>query len=124
MVFAITILENTLGLWLAVRLLPQYFPTSIEWTGEGYELVIAGLVLGVINALMKPLVKLLSFPLLILTAGLFGIVINLGMLWFLDLLLPQLTINGILPLVLTSLMLGVVHFLIQLDMLNLILNIL
>ena len=74
--------------------------------------MIAGLVLGVINALMKPLVKLLSFPLLILTAGLFGIVINLGMLWFLDLLLPQLTINGILPLVLTSLMLGVVHFLI------------
>ncbi|OHA47839.1 MAG: hypothetical protein A2806_02230 [Candidatus Terrybacteria bacterium RIFCSPHIGHO2_01_FULL_48_17] len=112
MVFAITILENTLGLWLAVWLLPQYFPNSIEWTGEGYELVIAGLVLGVINALMKPLVKLLSFPLLILTAGLFGIVINLGMLWFLDLLLPQLTINGILPLVLTSLMLGVVHFLI------------
>ena len=112
MVFAITILENTLGLWLAVWLLPQYFPGSISWTGEWYELILAGVVLGVINGILKPIARLLAFPLLILTAGFFGIIINIGLLWVADLLLPQLAINGILPLVLTSLVLGVVHFLI------------
>lgn len=112
MVFAITVLENTIGLWLAVWLLPQYFPGSIEWTGEWYELILAGAVLGIINGVLKPLLRLLSLPLLILSAGFFGIIINIGMIWLLDLLLPQLSINGILPLVLTSLILGVVHFLI------------
>ena len=40
-----------------------------------------GLIFGVVNALVKPMVKLLSLPVTILTLGLFTIVINAAMLW-------------------------------------------
>ena len=108
--FIITVLENTLGLLLAVWLIPQWIPNSIVFTGTWLELGLAGLVIGLINGILKPIVKLFSFPLIFLTAGLFGIVINIALLAFADFLLPQLTIQGIVPLLLTSIILGVVHF--------------
>ena len=55
---------------------------------------IAGLLLGLINLLIKPIVKILSIPINILTLGLFNIIINAGMLWIVDLVIKGLEVDG------------------------------
>ncbi|OFW61301.1 MAG: hypothetical protein A2Z35_00340 [Actinobacteria bacterium RBG_19FT_COMBO_36_27] len=55
---------------------------------------IAGLLLGLINLLIKPIVKILSIPINILTLGLFNIIINAGMLWIVDLIIKGLEVDG------------------------------
>ncbi|MCK5566653.1 MAG: phage holin family protein, partial [Actinomycetia bacterium] len=55
---------------------------------------LAGLLLGLFNLLVKPIIKILSLPINILTLGLFNIVINAGMLWMVDLILKGLRVEG------------------------------
>ncbi len=73
-------LVNAAALWLAARLVP-----GIEAGGVGSVLATA-LVFGVLNALIKPFLKLVSCPVILLTLGLFTLVVNAVMLmltaWF------------------------------------------
>lgn len=71
----IHILSNALGIWAAVRLVPGiYFDGGWEW------LILAGAVLGFVNFFIKPVVKIISLPLILITLGLFTVVINVLML--------------------------------------------
>lgn len=54
----------------------------------------AGLLLGLFNFIVKPIVKILSLPINILTLGLFNIIINAGMLWIVDMIIRELEIKG------------------------------
>jgi len=114
MPFLLTILGNAIGLLLAVWLLPQWLgPDSIAWYGTGVqgfiELLLAGVVIGIINGIVRPIIKLLSLPLMLLSLGLFGIVINIAMLALADFFLDNLEINGFLAYFATSIVLAVVH---------------
>src|ERR1700722_19131446 len=62
------------GLWLATR-----WVSGIR-IDDAQTLVLAGLVLGVVNAIVRPIAVILTFPLTILTLGLFLLVVNSGML--------------------------------------------
>lgn len=91
----IHIVINALALWLASWILPglQIASTAIVGsdvagvggTANTINVVLAylfiGLVFGLVNAIVKPIVKLLSLPVTILTLGLFTIIINAAMLW-------------------------------------------
>ncbi len=93
--FVIQVVINAFALWVASWVLPGMIiaPTAIVGgdvggsanSTETINTVLAylfiGLVFGVVNALVKPIVKLLSLPVTILTLGLFTIVINAAMLW-------------------------------------------
>lgn len=68
------VLVNALALGAAAYLVP-----GIEAGGFG-SLLATGLVFGVLNALVRPFLKLLSCPLIVLTLGLFTLVLNAGML--------------------------------------------
>ncbi len=65
---------------------------------EGAEylstVILVGLVLGLLNALVRPIVIFLTLPATLVTFGLFLIVINAGMLWLADLLVPAFVIEG------------------------------
>lgn len=77
-----------LGLWAATALLDGVqIDTSIT-------LVLAGLLLGVMNAVIRPFALLLSLPALLLTLGLFLLVVNAAMLGLVALLLPGFHIAG------------------------------
>lgn len=65
----------TAALFVAVSVVP-----GIEFTGEPIELFLVAAVFGLVNALLKPLVTLLTCPLVLLTLGLFGVIINAWML--------------------------------------------
>lgn len=82
--FIVRILINALALFVAAWLLPGIAVGSTT-AGEDTTTVVlsylfVGLVFGIVNALVRPIVALLSLPLTILTLGLFTIVINAGML--------------------------------------------
>ena len=70
----IRVLVNGIALIAAVRLVP-----NVEFTGDLVQLGLLALVFGLVNAYVRPIVKLLSLPLNIMTFGLIGFVINTGM---------------------------------------------
>ncbi len=74
--FLIRLLINTVALWIATRVI-----SGITYTGEPMAFLLVALVFGALNAFVRPLLKLLTFPLLILTLGLFTLVLNGVMLW-------------------------------------------
>ena len=69
--FFLRILINAAALAVAVRVVP-----GIRFTGGLINLVLVALVFGVLNAVVRPILILLSLPLLILTLGLFTLVLN------------------------------------------------
>ena len=74
--FVLRILINALGLWAAVRLVP-----GIVFEGGWLALLGVALVFGVLNAVVRPVLQLLTCPILILTLGLFTFVLNAVVLW-------------------------------------------
>jgi putative membrane protein len=91
------ILAGIAGLWIALRFVP-----GTEFTGSNLLLLIAGCILGILNATVKPILNLLTLPIRILTLGLSSLVISLLLVWALDLLFPELEFIGILPLLWTT----------------------
>lgn len=72
-------------------------------------LALIGFVIWLGNHVIRPLVKVLTFPLILVTFGLFNIVINMGILWAADIILPQMEIAGFLPLALTTLIISIIN---------------
>ena len=70
------LLINAAALWAATRLVP-----GISFDGDWRLLFAVALLFGVINVSVRPVLKLLTFPLLIITLGLFTFVLNALMLW-------------------------------------------
>lgn len=68
-------LISTLAIFVAVLIVP-----GIEFTGPGWQLGIVAVVFGLINVLLRPILSILTCPLILLTFGLFGLVINAGLL--------------------------------------------
>src|SRR5664279_331329 len=64
---------NALGIWIATKLLSDF---GVTYTGNGWDIVLAGLILALINGLVKPIVVVLALPAIILTLGLFTLVVN------------------------------------------------
>lgn len=92
------------GLAVAVALVPD-----VEIGGNATQvikiLLLAGIVLGLFNFFLKPLIKLITFPLRLITFGLFGLVINMAIIWLVDVIFtPELTIKGLWPLFWTALL--------------------
>lgn len=77
-----------LGVWLATVLVPG---VSAESTGA---LLWAAIALGLINAIIRPLVVILTFPLTVLTLGLFLLIINAAMLNLTGWLVSGLVVEG------------------------------
>ncbi len=85
------------------------FIKGFIWTGNFLELVIAAAILTAINMFLKPLMKLFFGPFIVLTLGLFAILINAATLFILDKLTTPLIIDGYLPLLLATLLFGVLN---------------
>jgi len=67
-------------------------------------LILAGVFLGLINYFLKPIVNLITLPLRVLTFGLFGLIVNMLMVWLVDIAFPELIILGFFPLFWTGLL--------------------
>jgi putative membrane protein len=74
-------LINWLVIVVAVVLANQLLPNQIDYHQNFTDLAVFALVLGVLNTIVRPVVKLLTCPLTLLTLGLFSLVINAAMFW-------------------------------------------
>lgn len=90
-----------LGLWLATELIDGF---AISTPGT---LVVAALLLGVCNALVRPVLVILTLPITLLTLGLFLLVVNAAVLGLVALLLPGFSIAGFVPALLGSLLVSI-----------------
>ena len=98
--FVLRMIITACGLWLAAWLVPGI---AIEGTGT---LVLAALLLGFVNAFVRPLAVVLTLPITIVTLGLFLWVVNAGMLGLVAWLLDDFRIAGLGAALLGSLVVG------------------
>jgi putative membrane protein len=72
----IRLLVNAAALWVATRIVP-----GVTYRGDVLPFLGVALVFGIVNAFIRPVAKLLTLPIIILTLGLFALVVNGLMLW-------------------------------------------
>jgi putative membrane protein len=89
--FILRVLIAALGLWLATE-----WVDGIRVSSPG-TLILAALLLGLVNAIVKPIVVILTLPFTLLTLGLFLLVINAAMLGLVAAFLPGMGIAGFWP---------------------------
>lgn len=99
------IAANILALFLA-----SYYIERVTLEGGLRGIVTVGLVFSAVNFLLKPVLKLVFGPLILLTFGLFIVIINMGVLWITDIFLSQLDIAGMGALFLATLLVSAVNF--------------
>lgn len=100
----VRLLINAAALWLASVIVPGI---SFE-KGSLTSILLVALVFGVVNAFLKPIFKLFTFPVLILTLGLFALVINTALLAITAWLMSDLTIDGFFSAFLGALIISIV----------------
>lgn len=80
----IKVLINAVGVYAAIQLVPQiHFPAAEDLSTLGdnwWKLLAVALILALINSYLKPILKILSFPITLLTMGLFALVLNAALL--------------------------------------------
>ena len=100
------IVSGILGLFLAAKFIP-----GVEFIGSYKVLIVIGGILGIINFFIKPILKTISLPIKILTLGIFSLIINMGMVWLIEILFPRyLEITGLFPLFLTTIIIWGLNF--------------
>lgn len=98
-----------LGLWIAAGLLGD----RIDYDSRIGVVVIAGLILAIVNAIIKPIVVILSLPAILFSLGLFMVVINGFMVYIVGWLYPQMQIATFGTAVLAGLVIGLVNYLVS-----------
>jgi putative membrane protein len=96
---------NTFGLWVASELI-----TSVDYGGQVGVLLIASLILSIVNALIKPLLVLLSLPFIALTLGLFTVLINGALVWLVSVIYVPFEVGGFTYAVLAGIVVGLVNY--------------
>jgi len=98
----------SLGLWVAAGLLNG----NVSYGNHIGGVIIAGLLLAIINAIIKPIIVLLSVPAILLTLGLFMIVINGITVYLVSVLYSPLHISNFGIAILTGIIIGLVNYLV------------
>ena len=112
------ILVSILAIFLATKFVPGvtlkvipgksvYF--NIKFTQDWQILIFVGVFLGLVNFFVKPILNLITLPLRILTFGIFSLIINMVIIFFVDVIFPEFKISGISALFFTSLILWVLN---------------
>jgi putative membrane protein len=96
-----------LGLWIAAGLLG-----SVNYTGSVWVIVMAGLLLAVLNSIVRPLLIFFSLPAVLVTLGLFLIVINGFTVWLVSWLYEPLEVLSFWGAMLAGVIIGLVNYLV------------
>ena len=74
--FIVGTIVTAIAFWVLTTFLPQF----VEYNGQPVGLLVLAAIFGVVNGLIGPIVRILAFPLTIMTLGLIGFLINAGLL--------------------------------------------
>lgn len=107
--FLVRWLVCSLGLWIAANLLSH----SISYNSDLGVVVIAGLLLAIINIILKPILVILSLPAIVLTLGLFMVVINGLTVFIVSKLYTSLEVTNFWAAIFAGVVIGLVNFLVS-----------
>ncbi|MGP6191094.1 MAG: phage holin family protein [Vulcanimicrobiaceae bacterium] len=107
MQIVISLLLNALALWVVTKFNIGVHADSVT------ALLIAAIVFGIVNAIVRPLLLLFSLPFIIVTLGLFIFIVNGLTLWLVGALVPGFHVDGLWAGVLGSILLGLVSWIIS-----------
>jgi putative membrane protein len=102
--FIVQALAAAFGFWVASRIVPGVHARSVA------SLIAAGVILGLVNALVRPILIVLTIPLTLLTLGLFLFVVNGITVWITAAFLKGVDVNGLLPAILASVVITVISW--------------
>ena len=102
-----------LGL-VAALLLTMYLVPGISITGGWVNILLAALVWSVIVMVVRPVLRILTLPLTILTFGIFLLILNALLFWAMTLIVPGFTVDGFVPALVGSIVLSIISTLINL----------
>ena len=115
------IITATLGLWLATMFVPgvsvalysdsNFFGFSLTQTWQIFLLL--GITLGLINSYLKPILDTLSLPLKIITLGLFGLAIEMALIFGVDYMFKEFTAPLYYPLFWTTVIIWALHIIVS-----------
>jgi len=111
LVFILRWILNSFGLWVAVRVFGTGYSDS-QLAESIWVFLLAGLIFSLINTILRPIAIILSLPAILLTVGLFTIIVNGFMVWLALLLTPGLEMtfwNS----VLTGIVLSLVNYIVS-----------
>jgi putative membrane protein len=103
----ISLLLNALALWVVTLCKVGVHADSVT------ALIVAAFVFGIVNAIVRPILLLLSLPFIVLTLGLFIFIVNGLTLWLVGALVPGFHVDGLWAGVLGSILLGIVSWIIS-----------
>ncbi|QMU66887.1 phage holin family protein [Streptacidiphilus sp. P02-A3a] len=105
-------LINAVAIWVAAVFVNGIALTAGDWQRKAITVVLVALIFGVVNFAIKPIVKLFSLPLFLLTLGLITFVINALMLWLTSWASGKLNldfhVSGFMPALIGSLIISIV----------------
>ena len=87
--FIIQAVVTMAGLWLSAQVVP-----GVDFTNNG-SLVAAAIILGIVNAIVRPIMVVLTFPITVLTLGLFLLVVNAAMIGLTAMFLDGFAVDGL-----------------------------
>ena len=99
--FLLRVAIAAFGLWLSAKFIPGIEVPKVE------NLVLVALILGVANAVVRPIVVFLTLPLTILTLGLFLLVVNAAMIGLVSLVPLGFHVQGFVPAILCAILTGI-----------------
>ena len=105
MTFIARLLINMAAIGLIAYLLPK-----VIWVDDLFSAFMAALLLGIVNAILRPILILLTLPITLLTLGLFLLVINGLMLWLVAVLVKGFHVNGFWGAVFGSILISIVSW--------------
>lgn len=106
--FLVRWLVCSLGLWIAAGLLRS----GLDYGDSAFAVIVAGLILALINSLLRPIVVILSLPAILFTLGLFMVVINGLMVFLVSKLYAPLEVTNFWMAVLAGMIIGLVNYLV------------
>ena len=107
MLFLVRWILTTLGLWVSVKWFGK-----VGGDGGIWPYLLAGVIFSVVNMIVKPIITLFSLPVILLTMGLFTLVVNGIMVWLTVLMVPGLEI-GFWWAVLAGIVMAVVNYIVN-----------
>ncbi len=103
--FTVQALVTMVGLWLADVLI-----TGVEFLSTG-SLIAAAIILGIVNAFVRPILVVVTFPITVITLGLFLLVVNAAMIGLTAMFLGGFVVDGLWPGIGAAIVTGVVSWL-------------
>lgn len=106
--FLVRWLVCSLGLWIAAGFLSAH----ITYNDNFWVIVMAGFILAIINAILRPIIVIFSLPAILLTLGLFMVVINGLMVFLVSKLYSPLEVDNFWAAMLAGMIIGLVNYLV------------